>query len=51
MQGGHNRNALTMWKDYEKLNAAQELGIRVLQFTGQQVKDGTAVTQLKRIFK
>lgn len=51
VQGGHNRNAGTMWKDYEKLNAAQELGIRVLQFTGDQVKDGTAVQTLERIFK
>ena len=51
VRGGHNRNALTMWKDYEKLNAAQELGIRVLQFTGQQIKDGTAVGQMERLFK
>jgi len=40
-----------MWKDYEKLNAAQEMGIRVLQFTGDQVKDGTAINQVERIFK
>ena len=51
IQGGHNRNAKTMWKDYEKLNAAQQMGIRVLQFTGDQVKDGTAIAQIERIFK
>jgi len=51
VRGGHNRNADSMWKDYEKLNAAQELGIKVLQFTGKQVKDGTAITQIERIFK
>jgi hypothetical protein len=41
----------TMGKDYEKLNAAQELGIKVLLYTGEQVKDGTAIAQLERIFK
>ncbi len=47
--GGHNRNPIVMWRDYEKLNAAQELGWRVLQFTGVQVHDGTAIAQLERI--
>ena len=51
VRGGHNRNAKTMWKDYEKLNAAQEMGIKVLQFTGDQVRDGTAIAQVERIFK
>jgi len=47
--GAHNRNPIAMWRDYEKLNAAQELGWRVLQFTGTQIKDGTAINQLERI--
>lgn len=51
VNGGHNRNAIVMWQDYEKLNTAQELGWRVLQFTGEQVKDGVAVNTLERIFK
>tara|TARA_R100000656_G_scaffold99267_1_gene72035 strand:- start:63 stop:371 length:309 start_codon:yes stop_codon:yes gene_type:complete len=51
VRGGHNRNAKTMWKDYEKLNACQELGIKVLQFTGDQIKDGEAILQVARILK
>jgi len=51
VSGGHNRNAKSMWRDYEKLNTAQEMGIRVLQFTGDQVKDGTAIQTLERLFK
>lgn len=49
--GGHNRNALTMAKDYIKLNACSELGIRLLLYTGEQIKDGTAIAQIERIFK
>jgi very-short-patch-repair endonuclease len=51
VNGGHNRNPRAMWRDYEKINTAQELGIRVLQFTGDQIKDGTAVQVMERIFK
>jgi len=40
-----------MGKDYEKYNAAQEMGINVLLYTGEQVKDGSAITQIERIFK
>ena len=50
-QGGHNRNPIVMGRDYEKYNAAQEMGIRVLLYTGEQIKDLTALTQLERIFK
>lgn len=41
-QGRHNR-AGGMRGDYEKLNAATIQGWRVLQFTGSQVTDGSAV--------
>lgn len=50
-KGGHNRNPIAMGRDYEKYNAAQELGIRVLLYTGEQIKDMTAIAQLERIFK
>ena len=49
--GRHNRNPLTIGKDYEKWNSAAEMGIKILLFTGEQVKDGTAINQLERIFK
>jgi len=53
IQGGgrHNRNAGTMAKEYEKLNSCLENGIRVLQYTGEQVKSGEAIMQMERIFK
>jgi len=50
-RGGHNRNPIAMWKDYEKYNTCQEMGIKLLLFTGDQVKDGTAIVQVERIFK
>nr|AKH47377.1 hypothetical protein [uncultured marine virus] len=50
-QGGHNRNALTMAKDYEKVNTAQEMGIKMLSYTGEMIKDLTAITQIIRILK
>ena len=49
--GGHNRNPIVMGKDYEKYNAAQEMGIKVLIYTGEMVKDLSAIEQLIRIFK
>ena len=49
--GGHNRNALTLAKDYRKWNAAQEMGIRVLFYTGEMIKDGSAIKQIATIFK
>jgi len=49
--GRHNRNPLTMGKDYEKWNSATESGIRILFYTGEQIKDGTAIAQIERIFK
>ena len=51
VKGGHNRNPLSMWKDYEKYNAAQEMGIKVLLYTGDQIKNGVAVEQVARILK
>lgn len=46
-EGRHNR-AGGMAADYEKLNAATIAGWRVLQFTGSQVRDGTAVDTIRR---
>jgi len=40
-----------MWKDYEKYNAAQEMGIKVLLYTGDQIKNGVAVEQVSRVLK
>ena len=50
-RGGHNRNALVMARDYEKFNACSEMGIRLLLYTGEQIKDGSAIAQIERIFK
>jgi very-short-patch-repair endonuclease len=36
-------------KDAEKLNAAAELGYRVLRFTPRMVEDGSALAQIQRI--
>ena len=49
--GGHNRNPIKLWENYEKYNAAMEMGIRVLLYTGTQVDNGIAVQQVQRIFK
>ncbi len=47
IKGRHNRGS-SVGKDYEKLNEAQILGWSVLQFTTDQVKDGTAIDTLMR---
>ena len=44
--GRHNRGA-GMAADYEKLNTAVIAGWRVLQFTGGQVRDGSAVNTIR----
>ena len=49
--GRHNRNPITIGKDYEKFNACAEMGIKLLLYTGEQIKDGSAITQIERIFK
>lgn len=49
-QGRHNRGA-GMAKDFEKINAAQLQGWRVLQFVGSQVKDGSAVSLLEHVLR
>lgn len=45
--GRHSRGA-GMAADYEKLNAATIAGWRVLQFTGSQVRDGTAINTIRQ---
>jgi very-short-patch-repair endonuclease len=46
--GRHTRGS-GFEKDAEKLNAAAELGFRVLRFTPRMVEDGTAIEQIRRI--
>jgi very-short-patch-repair endonuclease len=46
-RGRHVRGAGYV-KDMEKLNMLTELGWRVLQFTPQQVRDGSALAQIER---
>lgn len=46
-RGRHTRGAGYI-KDMEKLNMLTELGWRVLQFTPQQVRDGSALAQIER---
>jgi hypothetical protein len=46
-RGRHTRGAGYV-KDMEKLNMLTELGWRVLQFTPQQVRDGSALEQIVR---
>lgn len=36
-------------KDLEKLNAAAELGYRVLRFTPSMIEDGSALAQIQRV--
>jgi len=47
--GRHNRGA-GMERDHEKINAAIELGWRVLRYTPPQIKSGEAIAQIVRIF-
>ncbi len=46
IKGRHN-NPISIGKDYEKLNHAQIMGWKVLQFTGDQVKTGEAIRFLE----
>ena len=46
-QGRHSRGA-GMEADFEKLNAAVLLGWRVLRFSTGMVKDGTAISVIRR---
>jgi very-short-patch-repair endonuclease len=46
--GRHNRGA-GFEKDLEKLNAAAELGYRVLRYTPRMIEDGSAIEQIRRI--
>jgi very-short-patch-repair endonuclease len=46
-RGRHTRGAGYI-KDMEKLNMLTELGWRVLQFTPEQVRDGSALMQIMR---
>jgi len=48
INGMHNRGT-GLARDYTKLNLAQLDGWVVLQFTGNQVKDGSALAQLAKV--
>jgi very-short-patch-repair endonuclease len=50
VRGRHNRGS-SVQGDYEKLNAAQLLGWRVLQFTAAQVDDLTALATVQEALK
>lgn len=47
-QGRHTRGT-GFTKDREKINAAVELGWRVLEYSTQQVESGEAIKQIERI--
>jgi very-short-patch-repair endonuclease len=47
--GGRHNTGAGFAKDLEKLNAAAELGYRVLRFTPQMINDGSALEQIRRI--
>jgi very-short-patch-repair endonuclease len=46
---GRHTRGLCFEGDAEKLNAAAELGYRVLRFTPRMVEDGSALAQIQRI--
>jgi hypothetical protein len=46
--GRHTRGS-GFEKDAEKLNAAAELGYRVLRYTPRMIEDGSAIEQIRRI--
>jgi len=50
VNGRHSRGS-GMRKDAEKYNAAALAGWRVLRFTGDMVKDGTAIDTIKSAFR
>lgn len=47
--GGRHVSGAGFEKDLEKLNAAAELGYRVLRFTPRMVNDGSALELIRRI--
>ena len=50
IRGRHNRGS-SVQADYEKLNAAQMLGYRVLQFTGEQVDNWSALETVREALR
>lgn len=49
--GGRHTRGKGFTADREKLNAAAEAGITVLEFTGGQVADGSALAQITRMLE
>lgn len=47
--GGRHTRPLGFMNDREKMNAAVEAGIRVLEYPAQFIRDGTASRQIERI--
>lgn len=50
-KGGRHTTGKGFTADREKMNAALEAGIRVLEYTTREVKSGTAALQIERIIK
>jgi very-short-patch-repair endonuclease len=49
--GGYHTRGVGFNNDREKLNAAAEQGITVLEFTAQMLSDGTAIAQTQRVLE
>lgn len=49
--GGRHVQAEGYTRDREKMNAAIECGIKVLEYTAAQIKSGQAVQQILRIYQ
>jgi hypothetical protein len=50
-KGGRHTSGAGFTADREKINAALEAGIRVLEYTTDQVRSGAAVLQIERMLK
>ena len=49
--GGRHVNPAGFIRDREKMNAATELGIRVLEYWPQAITDGSAIAQIQRVMQ
>jgi len=47
--GGHNTGK-ALEKDMEKYNAAVELGWRVLRYSPKMIREGVAISEIRRVF-
>jgi very-short-patch-repair endonuclease len=49
--GGYHTRGVGFQNDREKVNAAAEQGITVLEFTAEMLSDGTAISQTQRMLE